>query len=84
MAAGRTPGGFRLSPLGNRALQAGTLSALGIHLAALHVPFSRRILGIEPIAPSEWLLLGALASVIVVVMEIHKKLRQPRGGAPDG
>jgi len=34
-----------------------TPSALGIHLAALHMPFFQRVLGIEPIAPSEWLLL---------------------------
>lgn len=72
---------FRLSPLRNPVLLVGTLAALGVHLAALRTPFFQRILDVTPIRLDEWVLLVAVAALIVVVMETHKALR--RVGRPE-
>jgi magnesium-transporting ATPase (P-type) len=71
---------FRLNPFRNPVLLLGTLGALGIHLAALHLPFFQGLLGISPIPWDRWLTLALSASVIVLVMEVHKKLRSPPAG----
>jgi P-type Ca2+ transporter type 2C len=63
---------FRLSPFANRFLLGGTLCALAVHLAALHLPATRALLGLTPPQPREWLVLVALASSILLAMELHK------------
>jgi magnesium-transporting ATPase (P-type) len=73
---------FTLSPLRNPFLLVGTLAALGVHLAALYSPFFQDLLGIAPIDLRTWLELAALASVIVVVMEVHKAWRRRRPLGP--
>jgi P-type Ca2+ transporter type 2C len=63
---------FRLSPLTSPILLGGTVAAFSIHVLAMHWPFAQRVLGVAPV---EWpLLVGllALATSIVLVMEIHK------------
>jgi magnesium-transporting ATPase (P-type) len=67
---------FRLSPFSNPLLLLGTLTALGVHLAALHTPFFQSLLDVRPLALEEWLRLLGLASLILVVMEIHKVWRR--------
>jgi magnesium-transporting ATPase (P-type) len=69
---------FRLSPLRNPILLAGTLSALGVHVAAMYTPFFQRLLGISPLAPAEWLVLGAMAATVPALMESHKLWRRLR------
>jgi magnesium-transporting ATPase (P-type) len=50
------------------------LVAQGIHILSMHVPFMQNLLNIEPVSLSEWLKLLATASVILVVMELYKKI----------
>ncbi len=66
---------FRLSPLRNPILLAGTLGAMGVHLAAVYSPFMQRVLGVAPLELESWLTLAAYAFTIVVVMELHKAWR---------
>nr|MDJ0789781.1 HAD-IC family P-type ATPase [Myxococcota bacterium] len=66
---------FRLSPARNPILLVGTLAALGVHLAALHLPLTQRVLGLAPLGLGEWMTLASYAIAIVVVMEIHKLWR---------
>jgi magnesium-transporting ATPase (P-type) len=48
--------------------------AQGIHILSMHMPFMQSLLNIEPVSLSEWLKLLATASVILVVMELYKKI----------
>jgi Ca2+-transporting ATPase len=66
---------FTLSPLQNPVLFAGTLGAVGIHLAAVYTPFFQELLGVSPLTLPEWAVLATVAATIVVVMETHKRLR---------
>jgi magnesium-transporting ATPase (P-type) len=66
---------FRLNPLGNPILLVGTLAALGVHLAALNTPLLQTLLDVQPVPLRDFLLLGCVASTIVVVMEAHKAWR---------
>jgi magnesium-transporting ATPase (P-type) len=63
---------FRLNPLGNPILLFGTVTALGVHVAALYTPFLQSLLDVQPVRPDDFFLLVAVASVILVVMEGHK------------
>lgn len=63
---------FRMSPLRSPMLLVGTLLAFAIHLAGMHVPVMQRVLGIAPVSASTFVTLLALASTIVVVMELQK------------
>jgi Ca2+-transporting ATPase len=69
---------FRLSPLRNPLLFAGTLAALGVHVAAVHWPFTQRLLDLAPPSLEAWLSLAGWAITIVVVMELHKAFRSRR------
>ncbi len=51
----------------------GVLAAQGIHILSMHLPFMQRILGTEPVGFTQWLMLLALAMVILLVMEIFKQ-----------
>jgi magnesium-transporting ATPase (P-type) len=66
-----------LNPLRNPMLFVGTLAALALHATALHSPLLQGLLGIAPLAAREWALLAALASPIVLVLELHKRWRAP-------
>jgi len=66
---------FRLSPLANPILLAGTLAAMTVHGVALYTPFFQELLDIQPLRLDEWASLAAMAASIVVVMEGHKALR---------
>jgi magnesium-transporting ATPase (P-type) len=66
---------LRMSPMGNPVLLVGTLTALGVHLAALFTPALQTLLGVAPPSPMQWLSLAALAATIVLVMELHKWIR---------
>ncbi len=67
---------FRLSPFRNPVLLLGTLGALGVHLLALYAPPLQSLLGVAPLSLGDWLTVAALASSIVVVMELHKAARK--------
>lgn len=72
---------FRVPLQRNYMLLFGVLAATGIHILAMHIPVMQRLLQIAPIRPAEWLVPFAMASVVMIVMEVFKliKHRQARG-----
>lgn len=69
---------FRVPISRNYFLIAGVVAAQGIHILALYVPFLQDVLRLQPVSPVEWLSLLALASLVVVVMEVEKAVRKRR------
>jgi magnesium-transporting ATPase (P-type) len=67
---------FRLHAFGNPILFFGTLGAVTVHVAALYTPFLQSLLDVRPIALDDFVFLVGVASVITVVMEIHKAWRR--------
>jgi magnesium-transporting ATPase (P-type) len=67
---------FRLNAFSNPILFFGTLGALSIHAIALYTPFLQTLLDVQPVALNDLAVLAATASLIVVVMEIHKAWRR--------
>jgi calcium-translocating P-type ATPase len=75
---------FALSPLRNPFLLAATLGALTIHALALYWGPTQFVLRVEPVDAQTWLRMVAIASVVVLVSEIHKLLRKERYGEAAG
>jgi len=69
---------FARSPLANRFLFAGTVSALTLHVAAMYFGPTQRILRIEPLDAGTWVTMLAVALSVVAAMELHKLLRGRR------
>ncbi|HQD25295.1 MAG TPA: HAD-IC family P-type ATPase [Methanoculleus thermophilus] len=69
---------FRVPISNNYLLIAGVIAAQGIHILALYIPFFQDVLQVQPVSPVEWLVLLALASSVVIVMEIFKSVRKHR------
>ncbi|MBT3308922.1 MAG: HAD-IC family P-type ATPase [Gammaproteobacteria bacterium] len=69
---------FSHSPLRNRLLLFGTVLAQLIHVGAMHLPWLQRVLGVAPIGFEEWLQLLVIALILVVVMELQKRVQQWR------
>ena len=63
---------LRLPARNNPLLMLGVLIALGIHLAAMHLPWLQSTLSLQPPTASEWLVLPLLALSLLLVMEAHK------------
>lgn len=68
---------FRKSPFSNRFLLIATVAAVSVHVAALYLPPTQYILRVEPIELDSWLRIIAVASTILVALELHK-LARPR------
>ena len=66
---------FRVPLKNNYYLIFGILLAQGIHIAAMNIPFMQELLGIGPVSLETWAALLALASLVVVGMEIFKWAR---------
>lgn len=71
-----------LSPLRSPVLLIGTITAFLVHLAAMYLPLGQAVLGTAPVSLDRWLLLIALASIILPVMELHKWTWAMRHGKP--
>ena len=67
---------FRLSPISNAFLFVATLSAVAVHVAALYLPPTQYVLRVEPIEAAAWARIVAVASSILVAMELHKAIRR--------
>ena len=67
---------FGLSPLANPFLFWATVGAVGLHIAALHLPPTQYVLGIQPISVAAWVRALVVASTILVVVEAHKAARR--------
>jgi magnesium-transporting ATPase (P-type) len=75
---------FAKSPFSNRFLFVGTVVALAIHVGALYFPPTQFVLRVEPLDAATWLRMIAVASTIIVAMELHKLLRGPSRAAYTG
>lgn len=62
----------------NWILVAGVLGALGLHLAAMYLPFTQRLLRMEPLPLEQYGTPVLLALSVLVVMEGYKVLRRRR------
>lgn len=69
---------FKLSPFKSPILLTGALLALGVHLAAMHVPLTQRLLRLEPVDLRTTVTLLAIALSVFVAMELHKVWRRRR------
>jgi hypothetical protein len=67
-----TRSAFALPPWRSRLLLAGVGVALLAHLAAMYTPLGQRLLRTEAVGVPEWLVMIAVSSTIVAVMELHK------------
>jgi len=78
---------LRLSPLRNPLLLGGTLFALGLHVAAMHLPGFAAVLRVGPAGPLEWAAAAFAAVVLAGVVDVEKALRRRlarRGGGGRG
>lgn len=73
-----TTSGFRLSPFRSPILLSGVLLACGIHLLAMHLPLTQRLLRLEPVDLLTFAILFGLAVTVFFAMEIHKAFRKRR------
>jgi magnesium-transporting ATPase (P-type) len=69
---------FKVPLRNNRVLVVGALAALGIHWLATQAPFLQDLLRLEPKSLQIWALLAATASVVMIVMEIYKRVSKDR------
>jgi calcium-translocating P-type ATPase len=72
---------FRTPISRNWTLFWGVLAAQGLHIFAMYFPPFQRLLRTGPVSLHEWLIPFAMASVILVVMEIFKVIKHGRAVA---
>ena len=65
---------LRHNPMRNKLLFFGTLAAQLVHIGAMYTPGLAEVLGVRPVSFGLWLELLALALVMLVAMEAHKRL----------
>lgn len=70
---------LRQNPLRNPLLIGSILGALGIHVASLYVPGLSRVLHVQPVGATEWLLALLVAAAVILAIEAHKLFRWARG-----
>ncbi|MFO7533458.1 MAG: HAD-IC family P-type ATPase [Candidatus Limnocylindrales bacterium] len=66
---------FRMDPFSNPFLLVSIVGAFLISVVALYIPVTQLILRVEPIGLDAWLRIVAVASTLLLAMEIHKYLR---------
>nr|WP_290083930.1 HAD-IC family P-type ATPase [Aquibium sp. A9E412] len=63
---------FRQPLRANPFLVVGVLTAQGLHIAAMYIPWLSGILGVAPVSLAEWSAMLGIASLLLVVMEFEK------------
>ncbi len=63
---------FRRTPWSSPVLLIGALTALGVHVLAMHLPGLSLLLGVEPLNLASWGYVFLLGLTVVVGIEIHK------------
>ncbi len=71
---------FRFAPWRSPFLLGGTLAAFAIHVAFMHLPFGRALLGVEPVDLKTYALLFLLALPVLGAVEAHKAWARRRSG----
>jgi magnesium-transporting ATPase (P-type) len=79
-ARSETTSAFGLSLSRNRLLVLSVIGASLVNLAAMHTPALAGVLQTGPIGATAWGALIAIASSVLVVMEVYKRLRPGPGG----
>jgi Ca2+-transporting ATPase len=69
---------FRVPLRRNWLLVAGVLGAQGVHLLAMHVPAAQTVLQVAPVSAGEWVVPFAMASSVLIVMELFKLFKHGR------
>lgn len=72
---------FKVSIRDNRVLAAGMAAAFAVHLAAGLWPPTNSLLRVAPIPAVSWAAMAGVGAVLLVVMELYKRLRLPTKGA---
>jgi magnesium-transporting ATPase (P-type) len=67
---------LRVNPLANPFLLVATAAALGVHVAALYLPPTQWLLRVEPIDLQAWVRIVAVATTVLVAVELDKFLRR--------
>jgi P-type Ca2+ transporter type 2C len=73
---------FAMNPWSNTFLIVGVLGAQVVHVLAMYLPVLRDMLALQPVSLSDWALLAALASSILLTMELDKWLDHRRTTTP--
>jgi magnesium-transporting ATPase (P-type) len=69
---------FRVPLTSNRFLLLAQVGALGVHVAAMYLPFTQTVLRMEPIDAAAWWRLTLIAASVLVVVELDKLVRRRR------
>lgn len=72
---------FAMNPFSNRFLFFGVGLSLLLHIGAMYFPPSQRLIRLEPLDLATWMRIIAVASTVVVAVELHKWLRRSHEGA---
>lgn len=70
---------FKVPLKNNIILMIGIVVAFSLHIVATELPLLQSLLRTQPLPIEKWLVLGAIASVVIIVMEIYKWLRPVQG-----
>ena len=76
-ARSETISAFRIPLSRNWLLVISVIGAALVNAAAMYIPVLAGILRTGPISPAEWVTLFVIASSILAVMELYKRLRRP-------
>ena len=66
---------FAMNPFSNRLLLLGTATAVSLHALALALPPMQAVLRVETLGWEDWVRIALVASSVVAVVEVHKRLR---------
>jgi Ca2+-transporting ATPase len=66
-------------PFANRWLWLAVLGSLGLQVAVVYAPFLQRAFRTVPLAPRDWLVCAAVASSVLWVVELKKRVTRARG-----
>jgi Ca2+-transporting ATPase len=72
---------FRVPLRRNWMLMGGVLGAQAVHILAMHLPVTQRILRVAPVSLAEWLVPFAMAAGVLAAMEVFKAVKHGRGVA---
>lgn len=67
---------FKIDYTKNMFLWICVISAQGIHIASMYIPFMQNLLNIQPVDVKTWSILLGIALVLMFVMEIEKLIRK--------
>jgi magnesium-transporting ATPase (P-type) len=73
---------FRIPLRNNYLLVTGVILMQGLHILSMHIPLMQDLLGISPVSLERWFSFFIIAGIIIVVMEIFKRVETARKTSP--